>query len=420
MSRQAPLTIVSPVKKDRLEMLFSILYQLNYNVEHQMPESFERIGTIHFARWLVIDFSPSSFAGFVPDAPKLVFSSNFDGEIKQQIRDLCEKATDIIDKVYANCEGYPETTDRNLTSRVDYLTRFMITPFAFYRGSPGRSVQQIRQEQSLQKRLRQYLDSKSFDNRSAKDVHQELKQFILNEPTFDWVRSKVRMPTVNWLGMILIGIVLILLLPILIFWVLLIQFRYERHDAHFTLKRSQLNEEKIRDLEQYEDLEFQNQFSQLVWMKPGKVRLITYKAFMLLARGLIRFQFVQGKLMGIPTIHFARWVLFDNNRRVLFFSNFDGSWQQYLGDFIDQSGWGLTGIFSNTTNFPNTKFLVTGGAYDEEHFLAWSRNSEIKTHMWYSAYPHLSIKNVNNNTRIRAGLIKDLNEQQAADLLKLI
>src|SRR5688572_27311191 len=254
MSTQQPLTIVCPVKKERLEMLFSILYQLNYNVEHQMPESFEKIGTIHFARWLVIDFSPSTFAGFVPDAPKLVFSSNFDGEIKQQIRDLCEQATDIIDKVYENCEGYPEAVDRNVTARIDYLTKFMIAPSAFYRGSPGRSVQQIRQEQGLQKKLRQYLDSKSFDNQSAKDVHQELKQFILHDPGFDWVRTKVRMPMVNWLGMILIGIVLILLLPIIIVWVLLIQFRYERHDAHFTMKRSQLNEEKIRDLEQYEDL----------------------------------------------------------------------------------------------------------------------------------------------------------------------
>jgi len=420
MSRQEPLTIVSPVKKDRLQSLFNILFELNYNVEHHMPESFEKIGTIHFARWLVIDFSPSTFAGFVPDSPKLVFSSNFDGEIKQQIRDLCERATDIIDKVYENCEGYPSAADRTITTRIEYLTRFTIAPSAFYRGSPGRSVQQIRQEDMLQKKLRAYLDSKSFDNRSAKDVHRELKQFILKDPAFDWVRRSVKLPTINWFGMIGIGIILLLLLPVVIIWVLLIQFRYERHDAYFTMKRSQLSEERIRDLEQYEDLEFQNQFSQLVWMKPGKVRLITYKAFMLLARGLIRFQFVEGKLMGIPTIHFARWVLFDDNKRVLFFSNFDGSWQQYLGDFIDQSGWGLTGIFSNTTNFPKTKFLITGGAYDEEHFLAWSRNSEIKTHMWYSAYPHLSIKNVNNNTRIRAALIKDLSEQQAADLLKLI
>ncbi|HSB93744.1 MAG TPA: hypothetical protein VLC28_11515 [Flavitalea sp.] len=420
MSNQSPLTIVSPVQKSQQQALLKVLFELNYNVEHRMPESFEKIGTIHFARWLVIDFSPGSFPGFVPNDPKLVFASNFDGGIKDQIRDLCEQATDIIDKVYDHCEGYPEPANRSIPSRIEYLTRFMVMPSAFYRGSPGRSVKQIRQEDQLQKKLRAYLDSKSFDNRSAKDVHQELKKFILQDPGFDWVRTSIRLPAINWLGLVGIGIMLLLLFPVIIFWVLLIQFRYERHDAHFTMKRSQLSEERIRDLEQYEDIEFQNQFSQLVWMKPGKVRLITYKAFMLLARGLIRFQFVQGKLMGIPTIHFARWVLFDNDRRVLFFSNFDGSWQQYLGDFIDQSGWGLTGIFSNTTHFPNTKFLITGGAYDEEHFLAWSRNSEIKTHMWYSAYPHLSIKNVNNNSRIRAGIIKDLNEKQASDLLKLI
>ena len=96
--------------------------------------------------------------------------------------------------------------------------------------------------------------------------------------------------------------------------------------------------------------------------------------------------FVHGKLLNIPTIHFARWVLFDNNKHVLFFSNFDGNWQQYLGDFIDQSGWGLSGIFSNTVNFPKTRFMITGGAYDEEHFLAWSRSTQVPTQVWYSPY----------------------------------
>ena len=124
--------------------------------------------------------------------------------------------------------------------------------------------------------------------------------------------------------------------------------------------------------------------------------------------------------MGIPTIHFARWVLFDDNKRVLFFSNFDGSWQQYLGDFIDKSGWGLTSIFSNTTCFPKTRYLFWGGAYDEEHFLAWSRNTELQTQVWYNAYPELGIKNVNNNSRIRSELFKNLSEKKAADFLKLL
>ena len=123
--------------------------------------------------------------------------------------------------------------------------------------------------------------------------------------------------------------------------------------------------------------------------------------------------------MGIPTIHFARWVILDGGRQVLFFSNFDGSWQQYLGDFIDKSGWGLTAIFSNTADFPRSRYLFWGGAYDEEHFLAWARHTQVPTQVWYSAYPQLSIKNVNTNSAIRHRELikKDLDEQQAQTFL---
>jgi len=109
--------------------------------------------------------------------------------------------------------------------------------------------------------------------------------------------------------------------------------------------------------------------------------------------------------------------MLDNDKQVIFFSNFDGSWQQYLGDFIDKSGWGLSGIFSNTANFPRTRYLFWGGAYDEEHFLAWARYTQITTHVWYTAYPHLSIKNVTTNSIIRHELMRDLNEAQAQTFL---
>ena len=103
---------------------------------------------------------------------------------------------------------------------------------------------------------------------------------------------------------------------------------------------------------------------------------------------------------------------------MLFLSNFDGSWQQYLGDFIDKSGWGLTAIWSNSMGFPKTKFTFFGGAYDEEHFLAWSRYYEVPTQVWYTAYPHLSIKNVINNTYIRMELMEDLDEKGAKKFFK--
>ena len=56
--------------------------------------------------------------------------------------------------------------------------------------------------------------------------------------------------------------------------------------------------------------------------------------------------------------------MIDNGRRLLFLSNFDGSWENYLDDFIDKASIGLTGVWSNTLKFPRTYFLVLGGASD--------------------------------------------------------
>jgi hypothetical protein len=413
MSKQLPLTLVTPVLDSRKERLLEDLKEIRVNLQKGIQESFENIGTIHFARWLIIDIEPGQKA-------KLVFSSNFDGEIQQQIKDLSSTAGDIIDKIYECCEGYPSPGERTPQTRADYLNKWYIPPSAFYRGAPGRSLKQIKDEDRLHSFILNFVNSKKLDNYSASEVKKQVQEAVFSNPDFEWVKTPIKLPRVNWIGLFFIGIILLVLSPIIIIWALIVQFGYERHDEYFTLKRSQLDEKKIKTLEDYEDLEIPNQFSQLVNMKPGKVRLITFEAFMLFAKVLIPVKFVKGKLMGIPTIHFARWVKFDNNKRVLFFSNFDGSWQQYLGDFIDQSGWGLTGIFSNTTRFPKTKFLVTGGAYDEEHFLAWSRHSELQTQIWYNAYPHLSIKNVNNNSRIRYELLKKSSDKKAGEFLKLI
>ena len=135
-----------------------------------------------------------------------------------------------------------------------------------------------------------------------------------------------------------------------------------------------------------------------------------------LTRLLVRLLFVKGKLMGIPTIHFARWVLLDRDR-MLFYSNFDGSWTQYLGDFIDKSGWGLNAVFGNTRVFPRIWFLFLRGAYDEMHFLGWSRSTQIPTQVWYASELDQSIQNINANTAVRNALNRDLDDAVAQQFL---
>ena len=49
-----------------------------------------------------------------------------------------------------------------------------------------------------------------------------------------------------------------------------------------------------------------------------------------------------------------------NTGDLLFLSNYGGSWESYLEDFITKAHSGLTGIWSNTVGFPKTSNLFHG------------------------------------------------------------
>ncbi|MHA4810839.1 hypothetical protein ACX0G9_22215 [Flavitalea flava] len=420
MTKQRPLTLVTPVRNGEHDNLNKLLLQIRKEMQEGVREGFEDLGTIHYARWVLLE--PRDADGNQePGVPvRLVFSSNFDGLQEDHLRGLATVGASFLDRLYAHCEGYPVAGKRTPENRQTYLSQWQVKESAFFVGAPGRTLVQIIQENELRNTVWQMIQTGNWRDRSARDIHQVLRKNMEGRPEFSWAREPGHLPKVNWPGMLLLGLVLLLLLPVILIWILVIHFRFEKTDEPLGLTPSQIDGAHIKNLEEYEDLANQNQFTQVLIMKPGKMRLITLQGLMLFAKALISFLFVDGKLMGIPTIHFARWVMIDDQKRMLFFSNFDGSWQQYLGDFIDKSGWGLTGIWSNTKKFPRTKFLFTGGAYDEEHFLAWSRYFQVPTAVWYCAYPHLSIKNVINNSHIRNDLFRDLNEQQAGQFLKRI
>ena len=96
-----------------------------------------------------------------------------------------------------------------------------------------------------------------------------------------------------------------------------------------------------------------NHLTTLVNIKPG--RLFLLKVILGVYKILGKTVFILGGIAGLQTVHFARWIFLNNNRRLLFLSNHDGSWSSYLGDFSDQ-GWGVTSIWSNTEE----AFLLRG------------------------------------------------------------
>jgi hypothetical protein len=176
--------------------------------------------------------------------------------------------------------------------------------------------------------------------------------------------------------------------------------------------------EWVRKLAEREDFQVQNQLTHVVAVKPGWFRKLLLRTVLRTINLLARYEFNQGDLGGITTIHFARWVLIEDGRRLVFFSNYDGSWESYLGDFVDKAHVGLTSIWSNTEGFPRTKWLIGEGATDEDNFKAWTRSHQIPTPLWYSAYPELTVRNIRQNAKVCAGLVqKPAGEEELAGWL---
>src|SRR4029453_13938250 len=123
-------------------------------------------------------------------------------------------------------------------------------------------------------------------------------------------------------------------------------------------------------------------------------------AFWLIAQFVGRF-YRAGFLGSIGSIHFARWSMVPRNGDLLFLSNYGGSWESYLEDFITKAHTGLTGVWSNTVGFPRTSNLFQDGATDGERFKRWARRQQIPTGFWYSAYPALTTANIRANAIIR-------------------
>jgi hypothetical protein len=221
---------------------------------------------------------------------------------------------------------------------------------------------------------------------------------------------------------IFVGIPLSLLIGIigLLFFVWLCLRFFEIRDVRQGTPNVPIMGAPVSEQKKIEDQIVQNQLSNIVWIKPGWFRMTTLRLVLRLIGLLGRHKYVRGALGGIPTIHFARWVILEDSRRLIFFSNFDGSWENYLGDFIDKAASGLTAIWSNCIGCPAAHDLALGGARDEPHFKSWVRENQLVTQVWYSKYEELTVVNINNNSLICLGLFGDKSEDETKQWLARI
>lgn len=210
-----------------------------------------------------------------------------------------------------------------------------------------------------------------------------------------------------WLGWGLVS--LPVTLAALILWLRTL----ERGDS--TQVAPPVDAKMLREMARREDWIPQNHMGSIVLIKPGVLRAIIirvgHRGLGLLLRIIAR----DGYLGSMRTIHFAHWALVNNQSRLMFFSNFDQTWESYLDDFIEKAHAGLTLAWSCGVGFPPTRFLVKDGASHGRQFKEWARHSMSVSRFWYSAYKNLTADQIERNFRIANGLRKPkLSDKEAA------
>jgi hypothetical protein len=207
----------------------------------------------------------------------------------------------------------------------------------------------------------------------------------------------------NAVGGIVLGL---LLLPVVILgapvflWLLR---RHERTDPQIVTRASA---SRRADIARREDHDVTNPYIVIGSLKPGLFRLLTASVLLAVTDYGARHIFNRGHLARVRTIHFARWVFLDGRRQLFFASNYDGSQESYMDDFINKVGWGLNLLFSNGVGYPATNWLILDGSSNEQVFEDYIFSHQLPIDVWYKACPGLTAFDLRRNSLIRDGLKK--------------
>ena len=373
--------------------------------------------TLHFASVVL-----ATDAGV--DPPLLILELNADGPAAGILNDLVTTSGAGVDALFSSSPGWPGAADA--AGALSWLEGHIVRPGAYHIGATGRTHERIRQEARLHDAIGEFLDAEESAGRladaSPAAVRGRVQDFVRADVSLAWARTCPPRQTrrerlwhrVRFFGIAAAAVVVAVpLLPVLAAGVVVLRIK-ERRDA---VQQDPPDPDHVRRLEDEEDFAAQNHLSSVIPLKPGLLRKVLLRAVLAAINLVARVFAVNGKLGDIPSIHFAHWSMINGNRHLLFVSNFDGSWESYLGDFIDKAATGLTAVWSNTVDFPRTRFLAFDGAADGPRFRQWARAKQCSTAVWYTAYPDATMATIDNNTAIREGLFTRLGEKETAEWL---
>jgi Dyp-type peroxidase family len=457
------VNIVAPIAQNDVVPLRRQIGELLGNPANEMVEkALDPKSGIHFASMHALEGSDGVRG-------HLLFEMTCDGESDASIAYLAARLTEPLTALFSHANDWREGNDL-----ANYLQRHSVRggfglfdpPGVDFAGTPGMSVARIREESELRRHVEELLAELLRDIRpitqlrAARDSLQAssawswavqppdafdssgttghfglariLRVGMAFVKTYLWpfllvlaliagvaaMQQRGVMPalctgwTFLWRGLLLIGGVALGSLALL-YW------RLRVAEERDWISDRMISRVELAEILKRENRHLQNHMISHTVRKPGLMRLCVQKLALFAIGTITPLNGRPGYLDKIGTIHFARWITIPGTRDYIFLSNFDGSWESYLEDFITQAHQGLTAAWSCNMGFPKTKNLFQDGATDGERFKRFARHSMTHTAFWYSAYPQISTDQIRSNARIRRGLALAETDEEAIAWLSL-
>jgi hypothetical protein len=434
MTPQANFMILAPIEAAREEELRKLLDSMNdgpgrLNLDNPLIP-FAQFGRLHFARLLILkDGTLNDVRAYDGEAAPvyplyLAFVGDIDGDADSFLEEVAQRAGPGLRSLFSCCSGFRDGTDL-----VRWMKDHGAPAIAAYVNWRRRTVSQIKEEEALREALERYLNDHESTRAHLppREIRVALRQFVRSEqsagrlmlskesatPVGWWIRNALHLVGVPLLALLALPF-LILLAPVY----LICLRRLEKTDPELCWRVDQGYSDRMSDAE---DHYVTNQFTAMGSLKPGLIRFLTVTGVLTTVDYAARHFVRRGRLGRIRTIHFARWVFLDGKKRMVFFSNYDGTVESYMDDFINKTGFGLNAVFSAGIGYPRTNWLVRDGCGDEQKYKNFLRRHTLPSQVWYKAYLGLTAIDLERNTRLRKGLeVSSMNEEDASEWAALL
>ena len=149
-------------------------------------------------------------------------------------------------------------------------------------------------------------------------------------------------------------------------------------------------------------------------LKPGLARRWVLSYILWVIEWTRATLYTKGRLARVRTIHFARWVFLDGKKRILFASNYDGSLDSYMDDFINKVGFGLNVVFCNGIGYPHDALAACRRGLGRAEVQIFSAPPSTADRGLVQRAPGMTAIELERNSRIRQGLEAAALSEEAA------